>query len=184
MSVKMKTVIKNAAPLRIGLVLMVAVMALSLTQCAAHKDITAQFIAQGHYAQSVTVLPIQDKYLSSDMAKDLADRVADRMREWLPDARVTVDNSVIGMPESEILKYAQGHVGTGHFLYGKIWTPRHGRDTYEVELLTDVTASGRTVWSIAADTHNDNPQSSSWDDSVSKAVDAILARLPEHSGMM
>lgn len=184
MSVNMKTVIKNAAPLRIGLVLAVALLALGLTQCAAHKDITAQFVAQGRHAQSVTVLPIQDPYLSADAAADYAERVAERMREWLPDVKVLLDDSVIGMPESEILNYAAKNVGTGHFLYGKIWSPRHGRDTYEVELLTCVTQNGRTVWSVAANTYNDDPKSSNWDESVSKAVDAILARLPEHMASM
>lgn len=175
MSMKLKTTV----PLRIGFMLAIAVLCLGLTQCASNQPITAQYVAQSWYAQSVTVLPIQDPYLSNDVAMDYAERVAERVRQWIPGATVLVDDSMIGKPESEILEYAENGIRTGHYLYGKIWSPRHGRDTYEVEILTRVTGTGREVWSLAANTYNEDPASDAWEGSVSTALDAILERLPD-----
>ena len=164
---------------RVVCVLSLALLCLTLSQCASNQPVTAQYVAQGWYAKSVTVLPIQDEFLSKDAAMDYAERVADRVRLMIPGARVLVDDEMIGRPESEILEYAKTGVKTGHYLYGKIWTPRHGRDTYEVELLTRETTSGREVWSVACDTGVEDPNASGWEDAVSNAVDVILARLPD-----
>ena len=81
MSMKLKDVVKTTAPLRVGLVLAIAVLCLGLTQCASNQPVTAQFVAQGWHAQSVTVLPIQDPFLSKDAAMDYAERVAERIRQ-------------------------------------------------------------------------------------------------------
>ena len=67
----------------IGALLMIAAMGVMLVQCEAHHPITAQFVAQGWRAHSVTVLPISHPDLPSDVAMDQAERIAQRIRDLL-----------------------------------------------------------------------------------------------------
>ncbi|GAB4317534.1 MAG: hypothetical protein Kow0074_06180 [Candidatus Zixiibacteriota bacterium] len=163
--------------LRVGCILMVTAMGLLLAHCEAHHPITAQYVAQGLRAHSVTVLPIEHPDLPQDKAMEQAEKIAQRIREMHPDVMVTVGTMPVGQPIADVMKYAKEAVGTQHFVHGHIWDATPKRPYNEIEITERITRNGREVWSLSAK-FDDDGTDSEWQSAMDEALDAILMRLP------
>lgn len=162
---------------RIGIVLTLAATGILLAHCEAHHPITAQYVAQGWRAHSVTVLPIQHPDLPQDKAMEQAEKIAQRIRDLHPDVMVAVGTMPVGQPITDVMKYAKESVGTTHFVHGHIWDATPKRPYDQIEVTERITGNGREVWSLSAK-FDDDGSDSEWESAMDEALDAILMRLP------
>ncbi len=162
---------------RVGAVLMMAVLGLLLVHCEAHHPITAQYVAQGWRAHSVTVLPIEHPDIPTDKAMEQAERIAERIRDLHPNVMVRVGNTAVGQPVEDVLDYADDYVMTRHFIHGHVWDATPKRPYDEIEVTERITQNGREVWSLSAK-FDDDGSDSEWQSAMDEALEAILARLP------
>jgi hypothetical protein len=174
----MTTKTARPKPATVAAILAIALTSVFLTQCAQH-NISGLYTAEGYPVRSITVLPITDPSLSESAAVDYADRIAARLEKMYPGRRVTVDQTMVGQPESAVLEYAHTHLTTSHFLYGQIWEKRRHMENPEVVLSLSHVPSSRENWSISCKADADAVGAGNWEEDVSAAIDEMLACLPE-----
>jgi hypothetical protein len=159
-------------------IVIIALMSILLTQCA-QTNITSQYVAEGCPVRSITVLPITDPSLSEGAAVADAERIADRLELMYPNRTVTVDQTMVGQPESAVLEYARTNLKTSHFLHGQIWDKRREIESPEVVLSLRDVLSSREVWSLSCKADAKAVGAGNWEEDVGAAIDEMLARLPE-----